>query len=147
MSTFNWAKAQNKTKRLQQSVRAYKARQQKYNALVIEQETTAPSEQQMDYVRNILKKMPELCTECDGFISLRTAKRIINEFESKEPATEKLKFIIKKNKLLLESKIDELTIKKAKQVIEQGKRIEKKKQKLIQTKQYYQKLKKSKKRK
>jgi hypothetical protein len=147
MSTFNWAKAQNKTKRLSQSYRAYQERQKKYNELVIEQENTPPSDQQLEYVRNILKNMPELCTGCDGSISLRKAKRIINEFESKAPITEKLKFIIKKNKFLLESKIDELTIKKAKQVIEQGKRLEKKKQKLIQTKQYYQKLKKSKKRK
>lgn len=122
MKGFNWDKIKKRSLLYKQKQELSLQKEQIRINKMLEYDIQLASDKQREYVQNILKCPAEDLAD----LSINKARRIIGEYENKTPATEKQKNQIKRKKLLIESKIDGLTIKEAKNIISAGELIQKK---------------------
>lgn len=118
MSGFNWSKLANKSKLHRENTQKQKVAEQARIQKMLNDDTAPASEKQKEYIRGIISRTDfKMSNEEVDALTINLAKRIIGEYEAHTPATQKQKEKIKKNKLLIESKINTITIKEAKNII------------------------------
>lgn len=118
MSGFNWSKLANKSKLYRENTQKQKVAEQARIQKMLNDDTAPASEKQKEYIRGIISRTDfKMSNEEVDALTINLAKRIIGEYEAHTPATQKQKEKIKKNKLLIESKINTITIKEAKNII------------------------------
>lgn len=143
MSKLNWDKLRQKSTLYKQKTALQKQKEEIKLKKIADNDILPATEKQKEYIKNILR--------CDDNylqgITINKARRIIGEYELDAPATEKQKNIIIKNKFVLQSKIESLSIKEAKQIIENGRKILEKKKKIEEHKRKLAKFRKTRKRK
>ena len=143
MSKFNWDKLRQKSTLYKQKTALQKQKEDIKLKKIQDNDVLPATEKQREYIKNILR--------CDDNylqgITINKARRIIGEYEASSPATEKQKTIIIKNKFVLQSKIESLTVKEAKQIIENGRKILEKRKKIEENKRKLAKFRKARKRK
>ena len=118
MSGFNWSKIADKSKRYKEQVQKEKKSEAFRIQKMLNNDIAPASQNQKEYIRGIVSRTDfKMSNEEINSLTVNLAKRIIGEYEANTPATQKQKEKLRKDKLLIESKINSITIKEAKNII------------------------------
>jgi outer membrane translocation and assembly module TamA len=140
MAKLDWSKPERERKKKLHKNAILSEKENKKIQQMLKNRETPASEDQKKYIKaRSLVKDEEL-----DELTITKASRIIGEYESSTPITEKQKQTILKNKFALESKISDITIKQAKIIIENGRKILEKKRKIEENKKKIQRFMKNK---
>lgn len=118
MSGFNWSKLADKSKRHKENIQKQKKSEAIRVHKMLNDDIAPASEKQKEYIRGIVSRTTfKMSNEEINSLTINLAKRIIGEYEAHTPATQKQKEKLRKDKLLIESRINSVTIKEAKSII------------------------------